>query len=162
MRQIRQLGQALARIVQQASEGDPDAVAEAVDEACATHLGASSADLRSVPPERLLAMCEVDGSFSAEAAQTLSKVLKVQGDAHSSRGESEKAGACYGRALLLLRHTLNAPGAAVSWQIGTQVAMLERDVDDHALPDDIAQALDAGRPDGDRPDGDRAAGDRAE
>jgi hypothetical protein len=146
MRQIRQLGQALARIVRQASDEDPGAVAEAVDEACATHLGASSADLHSVPPERLLAMCEVGGSFSAEAAQTLSKVLKVQGDAYSSRGALEKAGACYGRALLLLRRALNAPGAAVSWQIGTQVAALESDVDEHPPASDaLARALEETR-----------------
>jgi phosphoenolpyruvate carboxylase len=136
MRQIRQLGQALAEIVTASQTGEPNAVLEQIDEALQVHLDGTAADLRTLPPETLLAMCDDDGRFDPEAAQTLARLLNVQGDAHREREEREEAGACFGRSLLLYRRLLEEPDAPVSWKIGTTVAALTERVD--TLPVDNA------------------------
>ena len=142
MRQIQQLAQALTNIVQFVSNGEYDAAIAAVDEACANHLDGSAEDLRTLPPERLLALCEDGDRFLSDAAQTLAKLLALQGDAHRERGEPDAAGACYSRALLLMRRVLQAPDAPVSWQIGTKIAALKERLDHHPVGDDMSAALD--------------------
>ncbi|MFO8099903.1 MAG: hypothetical protein R6T83_09830 [Salinibacter sp.] len=136
MRQIRQLGRALAEIVTTADTGHPNAVLDQIDEAVQIHLDGTAADLRTLPPETLLAMCEDGRRFEPEAAQTLAHLLRVQGEAHHEQDQDEAAGACFGRALLLYRRLLQAPDAPVSWQVGTTVAALTGRVD--ALPVDEA------------------------
>ncbi len=143
MRQIHKLGEALAQIVTAEQPGRPQAVLDQIDEALQVHLDGTAADLRTLPPETLLAMCEDGDRFDPEAAQTLADLLHVQGNAHRERDEREEAGACFGRSLLLYRRLLEEPDAPVSWKVGTTVATLADRVD--ALPvDDAAQkALDA-------------------
>ena len=143
MRQIRQLGQALAEIVTASQTGEPNAVLEQIDEALQVHLDGTAADLRTLPPETLLAMCDDDGRFDPEAAQTLARLLNVQGDAHREREEREEAGACFGRSLLLYRRLLEEPDAPVSWKIGTTVAALTERVDTLPVDDATEAALDA-------------------
>ena len=143
MRQIRQLGQALAEIVTASQTGEPNAVLEQIDEALQVHLDGTAADLRTLPPETLLAMCDNDGRFDPEAAQTLARLLNVQGDAHREREEREEAGACFGRSLLLYRRLLEEPDAPVSWKIGTTVAALTERVDTLPVDDATEAALDA-------------------
>jgi len=143
MRQIRQLGQALAEIVTAADTGRPNDVLDQIDEAVRLHLEGTAADLRTLPPETLLAMCEDGDRFEPEAAQTLARLLNVQGQAHEDRDEPEKAGACFGRSLLLYRHLLQDPDAPVSWQVGTTVAALTERVETHPIGDDVKEALDA-------------------
>ena len=143
MRQIRQLGQALAEIVTTSQTGEPNAVLEQVDEALQVHLDGTAADLRTLPPETLLAMCDDDGRFDPEAAQTLARLLNVQGDAHREREEREEAGACFGRSLLLYRRLLEEPDAPVSWKIGTTVAALTERVDTLPVDNATEAALDA-------------------
>jgi len=142
MRQIRQLGQALAEIITASQTGQPNAVLEQIDEALQVHLDGTAADLRTLPPETLLAMCEDDGQFDPEAAQTLARLLNVQGDAHREREEHEEAGACFGRSLLLYRRLLQEPDAPVSWKVGTTVATLTERVDTLPVDDDTEEALD--------------------
>jgi hypothetical protein len=142
MRQIRQLGQALAEIVTAGQTGRPNAVLDQIDEALQVHLDGTAADLRTLPPETLLAMCQDDGRFQPEAAQTLARLLNVQGDAHRERDEPEKAGACFGRTLLLYRRLLQDPEAPVSWKIGTTVAALTDRVEEFPLDDSTQDALD--------------------
>lgn len=141
MRQIRQLGQALAEIVTAADTGRPNAVLDQIDEAVRIHLDGTAADLRTLPPKTLLAMCEDDGRFVPEAAQTLARLLNVQGEAHREREEEEKAGACFGRSLLLYRRLLQAPDAPVSWQVGTTIAALTDRVDSLPIDADVQNAL---------------------
>jgi len=141
MRQIRQLGQALAEIVTAADTGRPNDVLDQIDEAVRLHLDGTAADLRTLPPETLLAMCEDGDRFEPEAAQTLARLLNVQGQAHEDRDEPEKAGACFGRSLLLYRHLLQAPDAPVSWQVGTTVAALTERVDALPVDDETGEAL---------------------
>jgi hypothetical protein len=107
------------------------------------HLDGTAADLRTLPPETLLAMCEDDGRFVPEAAQTLAQCLHAQGKAHRTRDERSEAGAAFGRALLLYRRLLQEPDAPVSWKVGTTVAALTERVDAFPVDDDTAQALDA-------------------
>jgi hypothetical protein len=142
MRQIHQLADAIVRIVEHVTNREYDDALTAVDEILDTELDGSAEGLRTMPPERLLNVCHDGGRFSAQAAQTLAKILRLQGDAHAGRGEATEAGQCYGRALLLLRAALNADDAEVSWQIGTHVADLQRLVDDHPTDEAIAPALD--------------------
>jgi len=142
MRQIQQLAQALANVVQLVANGEYDAAIVAVDEACAQHLDGSAEDLRTLPPERLLALCTDGSRFLADAAQTLAKLLTLQGDAHREREEPAKAGACYSRALLLMRRVLQEPDAPVSWQIGTKIASLKQNVENHPVGDEMTVALD--------------------
>ena len=141
MRQIRQLGQALAEIVTAADTGRPNAVLDEIDEAVRIHLDGTAADLRTLPPKTLLAMCEDDGRFVPEAAQTLARLLNVQGEAHREREEEEKAGACFGRSLLLYRRLLQAPDAPVSWQVGPTIAALTDRVDSLPIDADVQNAL---------------------
>ena len=143
MRQIRQLGRALAEIVTTADTGRPNAVLDQIDEAVRIHLDGTAADLRTLPPETLLAMCEDGARFEPEAAQTLARLLNVQGEAHRERDEREKAGASFGRALLLYRRLLQAPDAPVSWQVGTTVAALTERVDTLPVDEVTQKALDA-------------------
>jgi len=143
MRQIRQLGQALAEIVTAGQTGRPNAVLEQIDEAVQIHLDGTAADLRTLPPKTLLAMCEDDGRFEPEAAQTLARLLNVQGQAHRERDEREEAGACFGRALLLYRRLLQEPEAPVSWKVGTTVAALSDRVDALPVDDAAEEALEA-------------------
>ncbi len=143
MRQIRQLGQALAEIVTAADTGRPNAVLDQIDEAVRIHLDGTAADLRTLPPETLLAMCEDGTRFDPEAAQTLARLLNVQGEAHRERDEEEKAGACFGRSLLLYRRLLRAPDAPVSWQVGTTVAALTDRVESLPIGDDVQDALES-------------------
>lgn len=145
MRQIRQLGQALAEIVTAADTGSPNAVLDQIDEAVRVHLDGTAADLRTLPPETLLAMCEDGARFDPEAAQTLARLLNVQGKAHRERAEKEEAGACFGRSLLLYRRLLQAPDAPVSWQAGTAVAALSKRVDELPVDDATQEALRNGR-----------------
>ncbi len=142
MRQIQQLAQALTNIVQLVSNGEYDAAIAAVDEACANHLDGSAEDLRTLPPERLLALCKDGDRFLSDAAQTLAKLLALQGDAHRKCGDPEEAGACYGRALFLMRRVLQAPDAPVSWQIGTKIATLKQRVENHPVGSEMVVALD--------------------
>lgn len=143
MRQIRQLGQALAEIVTAADTGRPNAVLDAIDEAVQIHLEGTAADLRTLPPETLLAMCHDGDRFEPEAAQTLARLLNVQGEAHRDRDESEEAGACFGRSLLLYRRLLQEPEAPVSWKIGTTVAALSDRVDTFPVDEPTQDALEA-------------------
>lgn len=143
MRQIRQLGQALAEIVTSGRTGQPNAVLEQIDEAVQIHLDGTAADLRTLPPETLLAMSEENGRFNPEAAQTLARLLNVQGQAHQERDEPEKAGESFGRSLLLYRRLLEAPDAPVSWKIGTTIAALTEKVEDLPVDDATQDALDA-------------------
>lgn len=142
MRQIRQLGQALAEIVTSGQTGRPQAVLDQIDEALQIFLDGTAADLRTLPPETLLAMCEDDGRFEPEAAQTLARLLNVQGEAHRKREERQEAGACFGRSLLLYRRLLQEPDAPVSWKVGTTVATLTERVDTLPVDDDTQDALD--------------------
>lgn len=143
MRQIRQLGRALAEIVTAADTGRPNTVLDQIDEAVQVHLDGTAADLRTLPPETLLAMCREGDRFEPEAAQTLARLLNTQGEAHRQRDEAEEAGACFGRALLLYRHLLQQPDAPVSWRVGTTVAALTDRVETHPIDDDVREALDA-------------------
>jgi phosphoenolpyruvate carboxylase len=143
MRQIRQLGQALAEIVTASQTGEPNAVLEQIDEALQVHLDVTAADLRTLNKFTLLEMCDDDGRFDPEAAQTLARLLNVQGDAHREREEREEAGACFGRSLLLYRRLLEEPDAPVSWKIGTTVAALTERVDTLPVDDATEAALDA-------------------
>ncbi|MFP4228201.1 MAG: hypothetical protein ACLFTE_05145 [Salinivenus sp.] len=143
MRQIRQLGQALAEIVTAGRTGQPQAVLDQIDEAVRIHLDGTAADLRTLPPETLLAMCTDGGRFVPEAAQTLARLLNVQGEAHREREEAEEAGACFGRSLLLYRRLLQEPDAPVSWQVGTTIAALTDRVDALPVDDDVQEALEA-------------------
>mgnify|MGYP006284308789 CR=1 FL=1 len=145
MRQIRQLGRALAEIVTTADTGRPNDVLDQIDEAVQVHLDGTAADLRTLPPETLLDMCHEGERFVPDAAQTLARLLNVQGEAHRERDERENAGACFGRSLLLYRHLLNQPDAPVSWRIGTTVAVLTDRVDSFPIGDDVQAALDAVR-----------------
>lgn len=142
MRQIRQLGQALAEIVA-GETGQPNAVLEEIDEAVQIHLDGTAADLRTLPPETLLAMCEADGRFDPEAAQTLARLLNIQGQAHRKREERTEAGACFGRSLLLYRQLLQDPESPVSWKVGTTVAALSERVDALPVDDETKDALES-------------------
>lgn len=143
MRQIRQLGRALAEIVTTGQTGHPNAVLEQIDEALQIYLDGTAADLRTLPPETLLAMCRDDGRFDPEAAQTLARLLNVQGKAHREREERKEAGACFGRSLLLYRHLLQNPSTPVSWKVGTTVAALTEHVETFPLDDATREALDS-------------------
>lgn len=143
MRQIHKLGEALAQIVTAEEPGRPQAVLDQIDEALQIHLDGTAADLRTLPPETLLAMCEDGDRFDPEAAQTLARLLHVQGDAHREREEREEAGACFGRSLLLYRRLLQEPDAPVSWTVGTTVAALSDRVDSLPIDDAAQEALDA-------------------
>jgi hypothetical protein len=145
MRQIRQLGQALAEIVTTGQTGQPKAVLDQIEEALQIHLDGTAADFRTLPPETLLAMCDDNGQFDPEAAQTLARLLNVQGDAHRERDEREKAGACFGRSLLLYRRLLQEPDAPVSWKVGTTVATLTERVESLPVDEATEDALDAMR-----------------
>lgn len=134
MRQIRQFAKALAQLISKSHTEQPDEVLAAIDEACQTHLDGHAEDLRTLPPDTLLALCKEGTQFVPEAAQTLAQVLQRQGDAHEKRGEDADAGACFARSLLLYRRLLQEPDAPVSWKVGTTVAALQERVD--ALPVD--------------------------
>ena len=145
MRQIRQLGQALAEIVTSGQTGQPQAVLNQIDEVLQVHLDGTAADLRTLPPETLLAMCDDDGRFNPEAAQTLARLLNVQGQAHRERDERKEAGESFGRSLLLYRRLLEEPDAPVSWKVGTTIAALTERVDSLPVDDATQDALDAMR-----------------
>lgn len=141
MRQIHQLGQAVAEIVTSGQTGRPKQVLDQIDEAARIHLDGTGADLRTLPPETLLAMCDDDGEFDPEAAHALARMLNLQGQAHRERAEREKAGCAFGRSLLLYRRLLSEPEAPVSWKIGTTVAALTEHVDTLPLDDATEAAL---------------------
>lgn len=141
MRQVQQLAQALASILQRSRQGTPQDVLDALQEAYDAHLDSSTEEVETTAPDRLVALCSDDDRFSANAAQTLARLLTLQGDAHRDRDQPARAGACYGRALLLMRHVLNEPDATVSWQLGTQVAALEERIADAPLSDELKDAL---------------------
>jgi len=142
MRQIRQLGQALAKIVADGPTDEPNAVLDRLDEALQVHLDGTAAGLRTLPPKTLLAMCEDEGRFVPEAAQTLAQCLHAQGKAHRARDERTEAGAAFARALLLYRRLLQEPDAPVSWKAGTTIATLVDRVDTFPVDDATQAALD--------------------
>ena len=143
MRQIEQFAKAIATLVQQAPREQPDDVLRSIDEACQTHLDGPAADLRSLAPEDLLALCHHNDRFVPEAAQTFAQTLHRMGEAHRDQANEEAAGACFGRSLLLYRRLLSEPDAPVSWQVGTTVAALTRHVDQYPVDEDVQAALDA-------------------
>jgi len=143
LRQIRQLGEALAKIVADGPTDQPNAVLDRLDEALQVHLDGTAADLRTLPPETLLAMCEDGDRFDPEAAQTLAQCLHAQGKAHRARDDRTEAGAAFGRALLLYRRLLQEPDAPVSWKAGTTIAALVDRVDSFPVDDAAQEALDA-------------------
>lgn len=141
MRQIRQFAKAVAQLLSKAQTEQPDAVLAQIDEACQTHLDGRAEDLRTLPPDTLLALCKEGTQFIPEAAQTLAQVLHRQGDAHQEQDEDTKAGACFARSLLLYRRLLQDPNAPVSWKVGTTVAALKERVDHLPVDEDIQKAL---------------------
>lgn len=141
MRQIRQFAKALAQLISKSHSEQPDEVLAKIDEACQTHLDGQAEDLRTLPPDTLLALCKEGTQFVPEAAQTLAQVLHRQGEAHQERGEEAEAGACYARSLLLYRRLLKKPDAPVSWKVGTTVAALKERVDALPVEDDLRDAL---------------------
>jgi len=138
MRQIRQFTKAIATLLGQSHREQPEALLQAIDEACKTHLDGTAEDLRTLPPDALLELCRENGRFVPDAAQTLARAFHRMGETHEYRDDPEKAGACFARSLFLYRHLLQDPDAPVSWQAGTTVAALSKRVD--ALPvDDAAE-----------------------
>lgn len=143
MRQIRQLGRALAEIVSVADTGEPNDVLDQIDEVVQMHLDGTAADFRSLPPETLLAMCHDEERFEPEAAQTLARLLQIQGRAHDARDEAEAAGSAFARSLLLYRRLLQAPDAPVSWKVGTTIASLSKRVNALPVDEGIREALES-------------------
>jgi aminoglycoside phosphotransferase len=141
MRQTQQLAQALAQIFRLRTEQDDRAVLEAIDEASEKHLGGSAQELRMLAPSMLVDLCSEGSRFSSDAAHTLAHLLVAQGDAHRNLDAPDRAGACYARALLLLRYVLNTPEAPVSWKIGTELAALEQHLDALPVSDAMQKAL---------------------
>jgi hypothetical protein len=142
MRQTQQLAQALAQLFQLRNEQNDREVIEAIDQATREHLGGSAEELRMLSPSMLLDLCSEGSRFSPEAAHTLAQLLTAQGDAHRNLDAPERAGACYARALLLLRYVLNMPNAPVSWKIGTELAALKNHLHDLPVSDAMQDALD--------------------
>jgi broad specificity phosphatase PhoE len=143
MRQIRQFTKAIATLLSQAPREQADDVLREIDEACRAHLDGRAADLRTAPPEALLEMCHEGDRFVPDAAQSLAQTLQRMGEAHREREEPERAGACFGRSLLLYRRLLSDPEAPVSWKVGTTVAALSDRVEQFPVDDATADALDA-------------------
>lgn len=141
MRQIRQFTKAIASLLGQSHREQPEETLRAIDEACQTHLDGRAEDLRTLPPEALLELCRDEGQFVADAAQSMAQALQQMGDAYEVQEAPEKAGACFGRALLLYRRLLNDPGAPVSWTVGTTVAALEERVDRLPVESVLQEAL---------------------
>lgn len=141
MRQIRQFAKAVAQLISKAQTEQPDAVLAKIDEACQTHLDGRAEDLRTLPPDTLLALCKEGTQFVPEAAQTFAQVLHRQGKAHQELGDEEAAGACFARALLLYRRLLQDPEAPVSWKVGTTVAALKDRVESLPVEEDVQKAL---------------------
>lgn len=141
MRQIRQFAKALAQLVSKAHTEQPDEVLAKIDEACQTYLDGRAEDLRTLPPDTLLALCKEGTQFIPEAAQTLAQILHRQGEAHQKREEDAKAGACFARSLLLYRRLLQDPDAPVSWKVGTTIAALHERVEALPVEEDLKEAL---------------------
>ena len=141
MRQIRQFTKAIASLLGQSHREQPEETLRAIDEACQTHLDGRAEDLRTLPPEALLELCRDEGQFVADAAQSMAQALQQMGDAYAVQEAPEKAGACFGRALLLYRRLLNDLGAPVSWTVGTTVAALEERVDRLPVESVLQEAL---------------------
>ena len=141
MRQIRQFTKAIASLLGQSHREQPEETLRAIDEACQTHLDGRAEDLRTLPPEALLELCRDEGQFVADAAQSMAQALQQMGDAYAVQEAPEKAGACFGRALLLYRRLLNDPEAPVSWTVGTTVAALEERVDRLPVESVLQEAL---------------------
>ncbi len=143
MRQIRQFTKAIATLLGQSHREQPEETLRQIDEACKTHLDGRAEDLRTLPPDALLELCRENGQFVPDVAQTLARALHRMGETHEYRDDPEKAGHCFGRALFLYRHLLQAPDAPVSWQVGTTVATLEKRVETLPVDDTTAEALKA-------------------
>ena len=141
MRQIRQFTKAIASLLGQSHREQPEETLRAIDEACRAHLDGRAEDLRTLPPEALLELCRDEGQFVADAAQSMAQALQQMGDAYAVQEAPEKAGACFGRALLLYRRLLNDPEAPVSWTVGTTVAALEERVDRLPVESVLQEAL---------------------
>lgn len=145
MRQIRQFTKAIATLLGQSHREQPEETLRMIDQACKDHLDGSAEDLRTLPPDALLGLCHEGSHFIPEAAESFAQTLQEMGEAHKERDEPEKAGACFGRSLLLYRRLLTDPDAPVSWQVGTTVAALSKHVDSLPLDDATQDALDAMR-----------------
>lgn len=143
MRQIRQFTKAIATLLGQSHREQPEEMLRMIDRACKEHLDGSAEDLRTLPPEALLELCHEGRQFVPEAAESFAQTLQEMGEAHKERDEPEKAGACFGRSLLLYRRLLSDPDAPVSWQVGTTVAALSERVDSFPIDDATQEALDA-------------------
>ena len=143
MRQIRQFTKAIATLLGQSHREQPEKTLRQIDEACKTHLDGQIEDLRTLPPDALLELCRENGRFVPDVAQTLARALHRMGETHEYRDDPEKAGHCFGRALLLYRHLLQDPDAPVSWQFGTTVAALSERVEALPVDDATQEALDA-------------------
>lgn len=143
MRQIRQFTKAIATLLGQSHREQPEETLRQIDEACKTHLDGRAEDLRTLPPDALLELCRENGTFVPNVAQTLAQALHRMGETHGYRDDPEKAGHCFGRALLLYRHLLQAPDAPVSWQVGTTVATLEKRMETLPMDDATQEALEA-------------------
>lgn len=149
LRQAQQLAQAMAHIFRLRNEQDDRGVIEAIDQATRTHLDGSADELRLLSPDTLLDLCAEGSAFSPDAAQTLAQLLMAQGDAYRNLEAPEHAGACYARALLLLRYVVQSPDAAVSWTIHSDLQTLENHLATHPVPDAMQAALnDLDRSDG--------------
>jgi hypothetical protein len=142
MRQLYQFTQAIASLIHQAPREQPDDVLRAIDEACQAHLDGRADDLRTLPPDALLELCRDGEHVVADAVQSMAQALQQMGDAYAAQDAPEKAGACFGRALLLYRHLLQDPDAPVSWQFGTTVAALAERVEVLPVDDATTEALD--------------------
>ena len=85
MRSIKQLADAIGRIMKLAKEGQGDEAAKELEEATRAHLGMPGAMLDRLPPE------EVVRTLNVEKSMIVAALLDAEGDLAAHRGDAARA-----------------------------------------------------------------------
>lgn len=140
MRQVRQLTQALARVMASREQEQFDEAARHIEQAFRQLTGEKD-PLRRYPIEQVLTQCSTKAGFSAELGTNVAALLKQEGDLLDARGRPEAACRCYVRALALYWRARAEKDAALPLNIGEKIERLEQRVDTCALTEAEQTAL---------------------
>ena len=101
LRQIQQLVQVMAYVLQLKREGKQEEVRAEIDHALQETLGTRMKDLLELGKSELITLCSPNGEFSADMALVLAELLEEEGKMSDISEESTIAQKCFQRALEL-------------------------------------------------------------
>ncbi len=141
MRQIEQLGQVLARVLFNKSNGQYGAAVEEIDQAFSNQLGYGLSGLRNLSIDDLLNLCRTSEGLSEDLTLRVADLLYEDGKIRADHREDSDSCPSYVRALALYAEAVIRGDEALPWDILQKIERLRNAVDDCDVPDAVSRRL---------------------